>query len=207
MITYADFAAADTFLSTVLSSDTGSVPLSEAEDFISATSASTIEDASVRHASEATVALSRFRENFRVVGGRVFGDTPLAFPTLNRFVLRSSPSTRQSQISSSSSSHFSRSGAIKAIFTNASPTEAMKYDAAALLLALPSFVPDPHIWGDADEVVFEWFDVGKHAIASFEGDGLVGYTMLVEGSFQPGAFEDHPAGAIPTDLLDYIASA
>jgi hypothetical protein len=69
-------------------------------------------------------------------------------------------------------------------------------------------MPIPLVWGDRDgELAFEWISSTKHAIVSFEGDGLIGYAMRTGGRFRPGEIRDAPATVFPPDLRAYLAGA
>lgn len=62
----------------------------------------------------------------------------------------------------------------------------------------------PKRWSEAGEVCFEWIANGKHAIASFEGDGSYGYATLIGGRFVPGSVNNPKLNKVPDDLLEYL---
>jgi hypothetical protein len=64
----------------------------------------------------------------------------------------------------------------------------------------------PNIWADDAEVVFEWIKDDKHAVVSFEGDGLIGYTLLKNDVFVAGDLLDPPATILPPDLREYLSA-
>jgi len=65
----------------------------------------------------------------------------------------------------------------------------------------------PSVWSDDGEIVFEWIDGDRHAIVSIEGDGRLGYTMLIDGEFKAGKDTEVLASQLPSDLLEYLISA
>lgn len=65
----------------------------------------------------------------------------------------------------------------------------------------------PTTWEADGEIVFEWIDGDRHAIVSVEGDGQIGYTMLVDDTFIPGEAEWPSVSVLPEDLKAYILSA
>lgn len=83
-------------------------------------------------------------------------------------------------------------------------SRAAKDDALLFASLLPGTCSVPAAWGNEDEVALEWIEPGRHAIASFEGDGKVGYAFLEGSSFVPGRDECAPASRIPSDLLGYL---
>ncbi|MCZ7974378.1 hypothetical protein O9X80_07730 [Agrobacterium salinitolerans] len=78
--------------------------------------------------------------------------------------------------------------------------------AAPFHAAVQKFEWKPSIWSDEGEVTFEWIREGKHAVVTFDRDGLYGYAMLVGGRFVPGATDMPSPGAIPPDLAAYLST-
>jgi hypothetical protein len=62
----------------------------------------------------------------------------------------------------------------------------------------------PDEWSDVGEICFEWIAPGRHAIVSIEGDGAIGYAMLVADRFVAGS-EVAPPSRMPDDLRAYIS--
>ncbi|MXN46041.1 hypothetical protein GR138_12655 [Shinella kummerowiae] len=62
----------------------------------------------------------------------------------------------------------------------------------------------PEVWADDSEVVFEWIGDGRHAVASIEGDGRIGYTLMIDGQFVSGADADASVTTLPADLKEYL---
>lgn len=54
-----------------------------------------------------------------------------------------------------------------------------------------------------DEVNVRWVRGNSRAVASFEKDGSIGYAMLIDGVFVPGA-ERVIASRVPKDLVEYL---
>jgi hypothetical protein len=65
----------------------------------------------------------------------------------------------------------------------------------------------PNIWSDEGEIAFEWINGEKHAIASIEGDGLIGYTMRRNGKYFSGENEAAHVAVLPADLREYLITA
>lgn len=85
------------------------------------------------------------------------------------------------------------------------PTPEMERDADAFALACNATPWKPTISRCEGEILFEWIGPGRHAVASIEGDGLVGYALLVGDRFVSGRVPDCPAGDLPEDLAEYLA--
>ena len=85
------------------------------------------------------------------------------------------------------------------------PDVALYADASNFNYALKEVVWKPAVYVEDGEIVFEWIRDGKHAVVSVEGDGVLGYTMLVEGKFISGSTEMASTGAVPADLKAYLA--
>ncbi|WP_310301431.1 hypothetical protein [Rhizobium sp. BE258] len=83
----------------------------------------------------------------------------------------------------------------------------IRLDASAFAQHLKEISWRPNVWQGDDEVVFEWISGNKHAVVSVEGDGVIGYTMLVNGDFVSGAEEDPSVDHLPSDLRDYLIAA
>lgn len=77
-------------------------------------------------------------------------------------------------------------------------------DAAEFRAQLALLTWQPHEWSDEGEICFEWISSDRHAIVSVEGDGEIGYAMLVEGRFVAGA-EVCPPSRLPEDLARYLS--
>jgi hypothetical protein len=78
-------------------------------------------------------------------------------------------------------------------------------DARKFANSLPYDLAKPDIWTDEDsEVAFEWKGAGRHALASFEGNGSFGYAMRRGDRFVPGAFPGDLKNGIPRDLVNYL---
>lgn len=76
-------------------------------------------------------------------------------------------------------------------------------EAAEFRVHLASLTWQPNEWGDEGEICFEWISSDRHAIVSIEGDGEIGYAMLVDGKFVAGA-EVCPPSRLPDDLRAYV---
>jgi hypothetical protein len=83
---------------------------------------------------------------------------------------------------------------------------ALEADASAFRKLLAGLEWQPREWSDEDEICFEWISDERHAIVSIEGDGEIGYAMLVGGRFVAGAEKGIPS-CMPSDLASYIAGA
>lgn len=82
----------------------------------------------------------------------------------------------------------------------------LEADAAEFRRHLAVLAWKPNEWTDEGEICFEWIAPNRHAIVSIEGDGLIGYAMLVDGKFVPGAESARP-GTFPDDLARYLTTA
>lgn len=80
-------------------------------------------------------------------------------------------------------------------------------DAAAFASAAKILPWKPQVWEDEGEIVFEWISGPRHAVVSIEGDGRIGYTMLVGDQFIAGSDSDAVVHSVPNDLLDYLAES
>jgi hypothetical protein len=76
--------------------------------------------------------------------------------------------------------------------------------AAEFRAQLVSLTWQPNEWSDEGEICFEWISSDRHAIVSIEGDGEIGYAMLVAGKFVAGA-EVCPPSRLPEDLARYLS--
>ena len=76
-------------------------------------------------------------------------------------------------------------------------------DAAEFRKHLVDLAWKPDEWADEGEICFEWIAPDRHAIVSVEGDGEIGYSMLVDGKFVPGVEAARP-GRLPADLGPYL---
>ncbi|MEQ5827833.1 hypothetical protein J3456_10745 [Sulfitobacter sp. NFXS29] len=80
-------------------------------------------------------------------------------------------------------------------------------DAVKFIAKVPPGLPFPEIDFGEDEILFEWRGSETSAVASVEGDGLVGYAMKINGSYRPGAGpEDLNLSGLPNDLVEYLQS-
>lgn len=79
-------------------------------------------------------------------------------------------------------------------------------DAAEFRRHLTGLTWKPNEWADHGEICFEWIGPNRHAIVSIEGDGLIGYAMLVDESFVPGKYLARP-DTFPDDLARYLSTA
>lgn len=80
-------------------------------------------------------------------------------------------------------------------------------DAYEFIGCLPAGIPAPLIWSDGEcEVVFEWIGRRDHAVASLEGDGVLGYTYKRDGVFVPGQESGAKVKSLPNDLRSYLES-
>ena len=78
-------------------------------------------------------------------------------------------------------------------------------DAVKFIAKVPLGLPFPEIDFGEDEILFEWRGDETSAVASVEGDGLVGYAMKINGSYRPGAGpEDLNSSGLPNDLVEYL---
>lgn len=77
-------------------------------------------------------------------------------------------------------------------------------DAAEFRAQLAPLAWQPDEWSDEGEICFEWISSDRHAIVSIEGDGEIGYAMLVGGKFVAGA-EVCPPSRLPDDLARYLS--
>jgi hypothetical protein len=78
-------------------------------------------------------------------------------------------------------------------------------DARKIAYGMPWDFPKPDVWTDGDsEVAFEWKHGVKHAMMSFEGDGIFGYAMRQENRFVPGSSSGDLAAGFPDDLRNYL---
>ncbi len=94
---------------------------------------------------------------------------------------------------------------VRAVVTQ--PSDTIVSDAVEFSKAIKGIEWQPSVWSDDGEIVFEWINDTKHAVVSIEGDGSIGYTMLFDGRFISGAFDDTNVHTIPVDLKDYLLSA
>ncbi len=94
---------------------------------------------------------------------------------------------------------------VKAVVTQ--PSDTIVADAVEFSKAIKSVEWQPSVWSDEGEIVFEWIDESKHAVVSVEGDGSIGYTMLIDGRFISGAIEEANVHMLPADLRDYLLQA
>lgn len=78
-------------------------------------------------------------------------------------------------------------------------------DAAEFRKHLIDLAWKPDEWANEGEICFEWIAPGRHAIVSIEGDGEIGYAMLVEGTFIAGE-ERAAASRFPSDLKLYVST-
>lgn len=85
--------------------------------------------------------------------------------------------------------------------------EQMASDVRAFAQHLPEISWQPSIWTGDGEVVFEWIGDGKHAVVSLEGDGFIGYTMLLDGQFVSGEIDQASVLSFPDDLKEYLRSS
>ena len=76
-------------------------------------------------------------------------------------------------------------------------------DAAEFRKHLVDLAWAPIEWADEGEICFEWIAPDRHAIVSIEGDGEIGYAMLVDGKFVSGE-ATAKTGRIPADLGRYL---
>lgn len=76
-------------------------------------------------------------------------------------------------------------------------------EAAVFRAHLASLTWKPNEWADEGEICFEWISSNRHAIVSIEGDGEIGYALLVDGRFEAGA-EVCPPSRLPDDLRAYV---
>ena len=79
-------------------------------------------------------------------------------------------------------------------------------DAAEFYAKVKELAWVPDIWADDGEVAFEWIEGSKHAVVSIEGDGHLGYTLLINGRFVPGRSSAAAVSSLPRDLLDYLTA-
>lgn len=77
-------------------------------------------------------------------------------------------------------------------------------DALAFADTLRELPWQPEVWADESEVVFEWINDGQHAVVSIEGDGHLGYTMLINGQFRSGIDTEASVTHLPRDLQEYL---
>lgn len=78
-------------------------------------------------------------------------------------------------------------------------------DAIRFLGKVPRDLPKPTLHISEDEAAFEWREGDLGAIASVEGDGVVGYAYREEGLFVPGAQEMALRDEeFPEDLKNYL---
>lgn len=80
----------------------------------------------------------------------------------------------------------------------------LQSDAALFRERVKELAWQPEEWSDEGEICFEWIAPGRHAIVSIEGDGEIGYAMLVDGKFIAGDEIGTPAD-IPRDLGRYLS--
>jgi hypothetical protein len=77
-------------------------------------------------------------------------------------------------------------------------------EAAEFRAQITALAWQPNEWSDDGEICFEWISSDRHAIVSIEGNGEIGYTMLVDGTFVAGA-ETCPPCRLPDDLCRYLS--
>jgi hypothetical protein len=79
-------------------------------------------------------------------------------------------------------------------------------DALTFAALLPADAPVANISTAEDgEIIIEWRIKDRHAVVSFDGDGMFGYAMLIGDSYKPGSKEAKLGdGTIPSDLADYL---
>jgi hypothetical protein len=77
-------------------------------------------------------------------------------------------------------------------------------EAAEFRAHLSSLSWQPSEWSDEGEICFEWISSTRHAIVSIEGDGEIGYAMLIDGKFVAGG-EVCPPSRMPDDLARYLS--
>ncbi|NTF17693.1 hypothetical protein G6L37_04720 [Agrobacterium rubi] len=78
-------------------------------------------------------------------------------------------------------------------------------DAAEFRKHLADLAWKPDEWADEGEICFEWIAPNRHAIVSIEGDGEIGYAMLVDGTFVSGEEAAIPH-RFPADLKSYLST-
>ena len=79
-------------------------------------------------------------------------------------------------------------------------------DAMKFAVHVPFGLRQPLIWvDDENEIVFEWRFSDRHAVVSFEGDGVFGYALLKGDRFVPGQHRGDLNSPLPSDLASYLS--
>jgi hypothetical protein len=78
-------------------------------------------------------------------------------------------------------------------------------DAISFAASYPPSLPQPQLSASDDgEIVFQWRSLRGRALATFEGDGTLGYAMMSQGKFVPGREVGAKANRTPDELKAYI---
>lgn len=81
----------------------------------------------------------------------------------------------------------------------------IRIDAIRFLAKIPAGVRLPTISFGYEEIAFEWNDGEYSVAASVEGDGLVGYALMVDDEYLPGTGpENLTEKELPEDLVRYL---
>ncbi len=81
----------------------------------------------------------------------------------------------------------------------------MRIDGVNFIAKLPTGAPLPEIEFGHEEITFEWRGGELSAVASVEGDGLVGYALKKGERYVPGdGPEDIDTAGLPEDLSEYL---
>lgn len=91
--------------------------------------------------------------------------------------------------------------------TAAFPENPIIADAKLFAKAISGLSWKPKVWSDDGEIVFEWINNDRHAVVSVEGDGILGYALLLDGQFTSGNEVEASVRSIPSDLLEYIIAS